>query len=57
MKSNVSSSSSGPNGEHGGPGSEAGSRTGTPKNLGKFRQFYKSAFLALSQTSDFDQGN
>ncbi len=37
-------------------GSEAGSRSGTPKNLGKFRHFYKSAYLALSQTSDFERG-
>ena len=52
MKSNTTSSSSGVDGAESG----AGSRSGTPKNLGKFRQFYKSAFLALSQTSDFDRG-
>ena len=53
MKSNGSSLGGA---ERGASGDGSESRTGTPKNLGKFRQFYKSAFLALSQTSDFDQG-
>ena len=56
MKSNVSSATSSGSGHAATTGSESSSRTGTPKNLGKFRQFYKSAFLALSQTSDFDRG-
>ncbi len=56
MKSNATSLSATTTGSGSVSGSGTGSRCGTPKNLGKFRQFYKSAFLALSQTSDFDRG-